>query len=124
MRRAALVRERLLAGLPLAPPLGILCAHPVLERVLLVAKRVHVPLRGRLGLHRGYLCVPPYYLHRVVLVDIFLDLPHQLILSLVKLEGPLKRSARAALLSPQVERCERPGQLLRQCEYLFVQVDQ
>jgi hypothetical protein len=120
MRRAALVGERLFARLPLTPPLGILCAHPVLEGVLLVPKRVHVLLRGRLGVHRRYLCVPPYYLHRVVLVDIFLNLPHQLILSLVKLEGPLKRCARAALLSPQVERCERPGKLLRQCEYLLV----
>jgi hypothetical protein len=85
MRRAALVRERLLARLPLTPPFGVLCAHPILERVLLVPKRVHVPLRWRLGMHGGYLCVPPYYLHRVVLVDTFLDLPHQMILSLVKL---------------------------------------
>jgi len=100
MRRAAfVVRERLLARLPLSSPLGILCAHPILKRVLLVAKRVHVPLRGRITLYGGYLCVPFYNLDRVIIVDTFLDLPHQLILSLVKLESPLKRCADPALLS-------------------------
>ena len=107
MRRAAfIVRERLFARLSLTSPLGVLGAHPILEGVLLIAKRVHVPLRGRISLYGGYLCVPSYYLDRVIIVDTFLDLSHQLILSLVKLEGPLKRCADPALLGPQVERCK------------------
>ena len=103
-RAAALVRERLLARLlPLTSITisRILSAHPVVEGgVFIFTKGVHVPLWGRISLYGGYLCVPSYNLDRVIIVDTFLDLPHQLILSLVKLEGPLKRCADPAILSP------------------------
>ena len=122
MRGAALMRERLLARSAPASPIRVLGPPAVIGVIL--AEGVHVPLRRRLGLYGGYLRMPPYYLDRVVIVDAFLDLSHQLILPLVKIEGPLQRCRPSPPLPrPRVKRCERPRQLLRQREYLLIKVN-
>ena len=64
------------------PALRLLGPHLIIR--LIVPERVHVPLRGRLRLYGRYFGMPPYYLYRVIFVDTFLDLSHQLILPLIE----------------------------------------